>query len=351
MADLNSTILEQLAEFNQEFLRYRIPALVFLGLMSLLGILGNASVIYIYGFHLKYSNLHLFITVLAVSDIISCFISIPMEMYSLSVFYDYASIAACKFAGFFMFACYICSVLMLLLISVERYVKVCRSTGTQVSKKMAKILSGAIFFISTLLAVPVPVFAGTHVYTLDNGRLVQNCSYYIEMELYYYCVGFFVFLLCVLGAMSAFYWRVIKTTRSHVEWSQQRKVKVNADVINNELQMQKSAAETKILQQTNRTVIWISAVYAASCVPSFLIAAVSKFFTHRKPESPVNFLIFFIIQSWSLNCTLNPIVYGFLNSKFRTEFFTLLHLNLGRTNLSSAESLEESNKTCSTATS
>lgn len=350
MPSLNSTTLEQLAEFNLDSFRYRIPALVFLSFMLPLGIFGNASVIYIYGFRLKQSNVHLFITLLAVSDIISCLIGIPMEYYRLFLFYNYPSIAACKVEGFVTFACYICSALMLLTISIERYVKVCRSMGTQVSRKIAKILSGAVFFVSSLLAVPLPVFADPHAYTLDDGTVVQTCTFHLEIELWFYCVTYFIVLLSVLVAMFILYWRVLKTARSHVTWTLQRRAQSSVEAIVDATQPSKPESGTKQLSQTNRTVIWISVVYATSCVPIFTIAMVTKLFTHLKPPNPLDYLLFILYQSWILNCTLNPVVYGFLNSKFRTEFRTLLNLILARTNFSSVEKSGESNQTGSSTT-
>lgn len=127
--DPNSTNLEQLDDFNQRTFQYRILALVFICLTLPIGIVGNAAVIYIYGFRLNQSNLHLIVTMLAVSDIISCLMCIPMEMYQLHV--D----RFLQIRGLLHVRLLHCSALMLLPISVERYLKVCRSTATQVSRK------------------------------------------------------------------------------------------------------------------------------------------------------------------------------------------------------------------------
>ncbi|CAE1288150.1 unnamed protein product [Acanthosepion pharaonis] len=250
-------------------------SLVFLGFMLPFGIVGNASVIYIYGFRLKKSNIHLFIALLAVSDTISCLVGIPMEIYRMCFFYNYPSVATCKTEGFFTFACYICSMLMLLTISVERYVKVCRSTKTQVSRKVAKILAGVVFLVSSLLAIPLPVFAAPFPYTLDNGVVVHNCTYHIEPELWYYCIIFFVVLIGVLVAMFILYREVLKTAKHHVTWTLQRKARSSNDAI--DATQAAKTVEDKKLSQTNRTVIWISVVYAASCIPIFTIA-MSEYF-------------------------------------------------------------------------
>ena len=343
-----NTSLPFLEEFNEETFHYRIPALVFLGFMLPFGILGNASVIYIYGFRLKSSNIHLFIALLAVSDIISCSVGIPMEIYRLCFFYNYPSDSACKIEGFFTFSCYICSMLMLLTISVERYVKVCRSTKTQVSRNLAKTLAGTVFLTSSLLAIPLPLFAAPYPYTLDNGVLVYNCTYHIEPELWYFCIIFFVVLLSVLAAMFVLYWRVLKTAKDQVTWNLQRKTRSSTETI--EVTQVENPKEDKKLSRTNRTVIWISVVYAASCVPIFTIAMVTKLFTHLNAPNTLDYFLFILYQSWILNCTLNPIVYGFLNSKFRTEFQKLLSVIFARVNLDSLEKSRESNQTGSSGT-
>lgn len=329
-----------LDEFNKTSFHYRLPALIFLGFMLPFGIVGNASVIYIYGFRLKKSNIHLFIALLAVSDTISCLAGIPMEIYRMCFFHNYPSVAACKTEGFFTFACYICSMLMLLTISVERYVKVCRSTKTQVSRKVAKILAGIVFLVSSLLAIPLPVFAAPFPYILDNGVVVHNCTYHIETELWYYCIIFFVVLIGVLVAMFVLYWKVLKTAHQHVTWTLQRKARSSNDAID-ATQAAKPAVD-KRLSQTNRTVIWISVVYAASCVPIFTIAMVTKLFTHLKAPNSLDFLLFVLYQSWILNCTLNPVVYGFLNGKFRDEFHNVLSLIFTRANILNVNSTEKS---------
>merc|ERR1712098_608589 len=76
----------------------------------------------------------------------------------------------------------------------------------------------------------------------------------------------------------------------------------------------------KNLHRTNRTVVLISLLFAISFVPSLLVSVLFAQFTDVKFSIGVRTVRELIYGSWALNSSMNPLVYGFCNENFRTEF-------------------------------
>lgn len=76
----NSGIYKTLQQLNDENAMARLPTIVYLSVLMVLGILGNLIVIIVYTFRYSKSNYRTFILCLSVIDIMSCCIYIPVEI-------------------------------------------------------------------------------------------------------------------------------------------------------------------------------------------------------------------------------------------------------------------------------
>lgn len=144
----------RLAELNHaESLRH-IPIAVYLGLVGVTGCIGNSIVCYIYYSVYTESNSRIFLLCLAVIDLCTCVIDIPLEIITVLNQYNFQESLLCKFTrtGNSLTTLYGSGVL--LAIGVDRYLKICRPIGFQISNRAAKLLCIVLFFGTLLLVWP-----------------------------------------------------------------------------------------------------------------------------------------------------------------------------------------------------
>lgn len=307
--------------FNQITFYLRIPALVFLCIVLPIGIFGNACVIYIYGFRLKKSNVFFFITLLACSDITSCLFVIPLEMYRIHNYYAYPLDATCRLQSYVLFASYINSTLLLLIISIERYIKVCQSATRQMRAKLAKRLGMITIILAMLLALPSASWDSRKKYITEHHILCYKCSPYIDQKLWSYAISIFSFSFLIWVTMLALYSLLLKTIKNQEAWNLHER---------NEFRLESDSATrmqtAKRLSRTNRTVLCLSLVYICTCSFYSSFVLVSRLVSKIHEEDNIHYFIFILNESWVINIIFNPIVYGFFNTRFRIEIYKILGL-------------------------
>lgn len=88
---------------NDERARTLIPAMVVLGLLMVIGIVGNSLVCYVFCCRLKSGTQNFLIVGLAVLDLLSCLLAIPNEIADMRFYFVYQSAVACKIMRFVVF--------------------------------------------------------------------------------------------------------------------------------------------------------------------------------------------------------------------------------------------------------
>ena len=146
-----------------------------------LGIIGNSFVIYIYHFKFSRCNFKYFVIGLAVIDLLSCVTTIPGEVVVQRNLFNYPNsmMWLCKIKSYFNGFTVFTSAFILLLISFDRYRKVCRPLGWQMNPSRAKLGCFILFIVSVLLATPVTILWGkqTDVLTVEDYNVtVTRCD-------------------------------------------------------------------------------------------------------------------------------------------------------------------------------
>ena len=149
---------EELLSLNDEAVRVLIPAIVFISVLMFIGLIGNPLVIYFYGCKLKPTPSYVFIVTLAVFDLITCAVSMPLEMVDIVRFYTFESSEACKLLRFVNYFASIASGCTLIAIAVDRYRKICKPFDTQLSLRHCKFIIVLVIAISLLISWPSAVF-------------------------------------------------------------------------------------------------------------------------------------------------------------------------------------------------
>ena len=87
-----------LTAINDDVTRTLLPAMVCLGLLAVLGAVGNTLVCYVFCRRFRASTQNILIVCLAAIDLVSCCISIPTEIVDMHHTYTYTSAVGCKVA-------------------------------------------------------------------------------------------------------------------------------------------------------------------------------------------------------------------------------------------------------------
>lgn len=169
---------EEVQRLNDEAVDTLIPAIVFIVLLMVIGVIGNPIVVYFYGFKLKPTPSYMFIVALAIFDFLVCAVSMPLELVDLVRFYTFESAVACKLLRFVNYLMAISSGGILIAIAVDRYRKICKPFQSQITIKMAKIIIPCILFGSVCVSWPSFVFFTVVEVNLTEvtGAIGQDCT-------------------------------------------------------------------------------------------------------------------------------------------------------------------------------
>ncbi|CAG2209146.1 unnamed protein product [Mytilus edulis] len=149
-----------LEELNHEEAKQYVGGVIFVTIIMIIGIIGNLHVLFIYTFRMKPSNHRIFILSLAVLDMITCIVGMPFIIVDLRNPLTFTMVSACKVLRFVNYFICISSALILTVIAIDRYRKICVPLGKQISRRIAKVLILVCLGTSMVLSWPAPVLYG-----------------------------------------------------------------------------------------------------------------------------------------------------------------------------------------------
>ncbi|KAK0045140.1 melatonin receptor type 1B-B [Biomphalaria pfeifferi] len=138
-----------------------IPALVFLSLLIVVGIIGNTLVLVVYTTKMTRTPLRVFIIHLAFFDLLAEILVIPGEIYDMFHVWNFKFPTVCKIRRSLSATFIISSALILVAISTTRYKVVCGSLGNHLTLAQIKLLSIANVMVSSLIATPYAIIQGS----------------------------------------------------------------------------------------------------------------------------------------------------------------------------------------------
>ncbi|XP_018526187.1 C5a anaphylatoxin chemotactic receptor 1 [Lates calcarifer] len=200
--DSNYTLPEIPDILIPEIQPIQIVALVFYGLVVLLGVPGNALVVWVTGFCMPRSVTSLWFLNLALADLLCC-LSIPLLMVPLAHddHWHFGPLACTVVKGLFFLVMY-CSVLQLVLISLDRWMLVSRPVWCQNKRrpKQAAFVCVAVWCLALIGSIPQFVFTKE----IEAGEHKRECltvnsvlSAWI-MTCFRFLLGFFLPFLVII---------------------------------------------------------------------------------------------------------------------------------------------------------
>nr|XP_046246408.1 C5a anaphylatoxin chemotactic receptor 1 [Scatophagus argus]XP_046246409.1 C5a anaphylatoxin chemotactic receptor 1 [Scatophagus argus] len=150
-----------------------IVSLVFYGLVVLIGVPGNALVVWVTGFCMPRSVTSIWFLNLALADLLCC-LSLPLLMVPLAHddHWHFGSLACTLVKSLFYLVMY-CSVLQLVLISVDRWMLVSRPVWCQNNRRPKQAACGcvAVWFLALIGSIPQFIYTRE----IEAGEVKREC--------------------------------------------------------------------------------------------------------------------------------------------------------------------------------
>ncbi|XP_061186389.1 cholecystokinin receptor type A-like [Saccostrea echinata] len=122
---------------------------------AVIGIIGNLTIIVFYFFRIKERGERYFIPLLAIVDLVACFTSPPFYIMDNTFFYNYPSDTACRILSFLQMCVPGASAHILLVISIQRYLLVCKPFGPKMTLLWKKVFFGMACGFAVAYSVPL----------------------------------------------------------------------------------------------------------------------------------------------------------------------------------------------------
>ncbi|NXL78790.1 SSR4 protein, partial [Leptocoma aspasia] len=273
------------------------------GLVCLLGLLGNALVIFVI---LRYAKMktatNIYLLNLAIADELFM-LSVPFVATAAALQHWPFGRALCRTVmgvdGLNMFS----SVFCLTVLSLDRYIAVVHPlrAASYRRPRIAKLVNGGVWLLALLVASPIPVFAGTVV--THDGRAVAcdllwpSPAWASAFVVYSSALGFVLpvvaMALCYLLLAGK-----MRMVAQGVGWQQRRR------------------SEGKL----TRLVVTVVAMFVVCWLPFYVVQLLELLLPGRLDASAHNASL---LLSYSNSCA-NPILYGLLSENFRNSFHGVL---------------------------
>ena len=175
---------ETLQELNERYANALIPVSVLLGLFAVAGILGNILVLVVFsvGSQYKHNNFRIFVICLAVIDLITCVSLIPAEMAKNRSHFSFPDATPCKVKCFFNTFGTASAAFTLLVISIDRFRKVCQPLKKQIVPTQAVKILLTVLSVAFLMSLPAPVMCGISTANKTNIHNTTTTVYMCTAE-------------------------------------------------------------------------------------------------------------------------------------------------------------------------
>ena len=371
---VNSGMMENqiLDQQNSEVIVKNIGGICLISTLLIVGVIGNLHVLVVFAFRMKPSNHRTFVCCLAVVDLIACVVSMPFTIFILTHPLTFDNAIACSIIiDLNYFLCSSCG-LILVGITVDRYRKICHPLEWQLTNRVAKIVCMVAFGVSVGLSSPAffmfghnsvetryPNITGAQCGTDDKYTDTRYPTIFNLLLMALASVAFWAVVVLYVLISRAMLNRgklkysgpsdrnrlemnrqrrfstaeaIISTTNILPNYEEQRSVSSKEYIIpydnssnNNEVTFQINVKNQACMHKETRriTVMFfiIVAVYVLSYIPNLILKVIAfinnKCFQNLTMPSAILFNIF----NWFffVNNVVNPVVYFFLDVKYRAE--------------------------------
>ncbi|XP_060079397.1 orexin receptor type 2-like [Ylistrum balloti] len=363
---------------NDEKALLYLPVIIFVAFLMVTGVIGNILVIYVYCCKYQSRSSNHFIVSMAAFDLLSSLICMPIDIYDVRFHYTFYSVWACKLFRYSQNVTTFGSVIILIEIAFDRYVKICRPLRIVTALKI-KIMCAVAGILAIILSVPALILFGiTRAPTHVTGLFGHDCSVSEDYKeslfrdifyKYFIPLTFGVSFLLLAGLYIRIWYEIrrrkdivigdkptnrpgddqmgggryiVKRTRfisstsddeSSVFTNNKRSFKRS---LSNSSRKSRLGSITEALTQikvsrTTKIFIAVTVAFVLSYLPTIVV----QVFVSRQKGSAVKLseekqlILKLFARSYYINNVINPVIYSFLNVNFRTHCSKLFTAAIG----------------------
>ena len=199
---MNESHLQLLQDYGSEVITALLPSNLFYSVILLCGFIGNAFVLFIYGREMNkgHKEARYFIPVLAFYDLMACVVS---EVHFMSETYLWVSFREnlyiyCKLKLLLVIVTSLTSNSFLLVIAVQRYVKICRPFAKQMTLFWRRFAVVIVIIVNIVYSTPSFIVSGvqdSHIFYKNENITGKGCftgnEQYPKFQLIYCGLVFF----------------------------------------------------------------------------------------------------------------------------------------------------------------
>ena len=215
---------ETVDEINIRYANVLLPLATILGVFCVLGIGGNIIVLCVFSLSGEYkpNNFKKVVICIAIIDLLTCILNIPAEILKTHHFFSFPSLLHCKVKCFFNILGMTSSANVFMVISVDRYRKICQPFKKQLTKRLAIACIIAVIVFSLVTSLPAFFFSNLQEKNMTNIHktltAVTVCSAedkYVVNKQFVYLIWMSLWFLCVFIVLIVMYILVIKKIAQH----------------------------------------------------------------------------------------------------------------------------------------
>ncbi|XP_045191305.2 cholecystokinin receptor type A-like [Mercenaria mercenaria] len=376
---LNTSGLRE--ELNENMAHTVLPVTIFIGVEQFFGFFGNILILIVYARRYKRTNFRYFVIAMATVDFTSCCTALPGEIFSQLNWYDYKYEWICKVKSYFNVFTAWGSAFILLILAIDRYRKICRPLKWQIQPAHALKLCCCALILSLIVSVPVLFLWGEQEYIYEyngwnitvsvcekSGKFADTIYPLVYIgSVYFLPVGSMIFVAGTLNFLTArklFGQRLIEaqTVRKYslsstavtsvdstVDTHEQTEpcgatVQINIDSSDDSNAIHDNSDHSKVIHHENtrlkhvkqpglyrkrKTIIMLvltSVFVVTMAVYVILISLVAQpGGILNEMSNSTKVIFFFFLRLYFINCVVNPILYGFMDPRFRSGLLSYVH--------------------------
>ena len=320
-------------QMNQRLIIDRIPVVIFLAFLFFIGTVGNAHVLAIFRkLPDKQSTYPLFIKVLAIVDLATCVLQIPMEIFDIVSPYSRAILKVCKVFRFKQTLLLSLSVLILVLIAYERFNRICRPLKDQMAISKAKCLIGAVVLVSVVQSIPAAFLYGNNTIKIEKNLTKTVCfiadefmgSTFLLVTYGILCFEFVASACCIVLSYS-FNKKTILAKRKnllkrdlHVTDQTVLQISDEKNYIAGRKTIYPSQSYLSTMK-TTKTLLLVSGLFVIVFMPFVVLTACIGSHPSFKDNMDADELTLYHIgiRLILINNVANPFIYGFTDNRFK----------------------------------
>ena len=323
MMDLYTKKNVTLEEVNDRLIVRFLGGICFLSILMVVGLIGNAHVLFIYHRKFRRTNYRIYVLWLAMLDMFNCGISAPFVIFYLLHPANFPSSELCKIFRFILYFCGVASTASLVPIAIDRGRKILAPLKSQITSTQAKVMCLLSLIVALSLSWPAPILFGinsepTGIPGLRGRRCLTEDRFVKSREIIIFNLAHLVYFLVVTALLLIVYSLIARIIWIHGTFRNTfQHSSVNSDIFDSNYSIPRFTS----LHRSTLTLLVVTLVYILSALAYHALALVYFLIPgfDCSLSLPGAILYYTFIWSYFINSACNPFIYGFRDNTFRME--------------------------------